>query len=74
VIVAEDVELTRDTNTVHWVVWNPFLYCVGDELRCVVGPNVSGNALQDEEVGQNVDHIDRLELAGDTDRQAFVGE
>ena len=22
----------------------------------------------DEEVGQNVDHIDRLELAGDTDR------
>ena len=32
------------------------------------------NALQDEEVGQNADHIDRLELAGDTDRQAFMGE
>ena len=30
--------------------------------------------MQDEEVGQNIDHIDRLELAGDTDRQAFVGE
>jgi hypothetical protein len=28
--------------------------------------------MQDEEVGQNIDHIDRLELAGDTDRQAFV--
>src|SRR6516225_12394927 len=25
-------------------------------------------------VGQNVDHIDRLELAGDTDRQAFMAE
>src|SRR5262249_12487464 len=36
------------------------------------GPDVSGNA--PEQVGQNVDHIDRLELAGDTDRQAFMGE
>ena len=53
---------------------DPFLYCLGEELRSVVGPNVSGNALQDEEIGQNVDHIDRLELAGDTDRQAFMGE
>ena len=35
---------------------------------------MTGDATQDEEVGQNVDHIDRLELAGDTDRQAFVGE
>jgi hypothetical protein len=34
---------------------------------------VSRNAPSDEEVGQNVDHIDRL-LAGDTDRQAFMGE
>ena len=25
-------------------------------------------------LGQNVDHIDRLELAGDTDRQTFVGK
>src|SRR5262249_34915362 len=35
---------------------------------------MSGNAMQDEEVGQNIDHIDRLELAGDTHRQAFMGE
>jgi hypothetical protein len=28
----------------------------------------------DEDVGQNVDHVDRLELAGDTDRQAFMSE
>ena len=30
--------------------------------------------MQDEEVGQNIDHIDRLEVAGDTDRQAFMSE
>ena len=30
--------------------------------------------MQDEEVGQNVDHIDRLELAGNTDRHAFMAE
>jgi hypothetical protein len=53
---------------------DPFLHGLGDELRSVIGPDVSGNAPQDEEVGQNVDHIDRLELAGDTDRQTFVGE
>jgi hypothetical protein len=53
---------------------NPFLHGLGDELRSVVGADVSGDATQDEEVGQNVDHIDRLELAGDTDGQAFMGE
>src|SRR5215831_6872246 len=53
---------------------DPFLHRLGDELRSVVGPDVSGNAPQDEQVGQNVDHIDRLELAGDTDRQTFVAE
>src|SRR5215510_9650766 len=41
---------------------DPFLHRLGDELRSVVGPDVSGNAPQDEEVGQNVDNIDRLEL------------
>src|SRR5262245_25799388 len=53
---------------------DPFLHRLGDELRSVVGADVSGNAPQDEQVGQNVDHIDRLELAGDTDRQAFMAE
>jgi hypothetical protein len=37
-----------------------FLHRLGDELRSVVGPDVSGNGPQDEQVGQNVDHIDRL--------------
>src|SRR4029077_12214106 len=45
-----------------------------DELRSVVGPDVTGNAAQDEQAGQNVDDIDCFELAGDTGRQAFVGK
>jgi hypothetical protein len=53
---------------------DPFLHGLGHELRSIVGPDASGNAMQDEEVGQNIDHIDRLELAGDTDRQAFMAE
>src|SRR5262245_56137625 len=53
---------------------DPVLHGLGDELRSVVGADVSGNAPQDEEIGQNVDDIDRLELAGDTDRQAFMGK
>jgi hypothetical protein len=53
---------------------DPFLQCLGDELRSVVGPDVSRNAPQDEELGENVDHIDRVELAGDTDPQAFMAE
>jgi hypothetical protein len=53
---------------------DPSLDSLGDELRSVIGPDVTGTAAQDEEVGQNVDHIDRLELAADADRQAFMGE
>src|SRR6266478_4242573 len=34
---------------------DPFLHRLGNELRSVVGPDVSGNAPQDEQVGQNVD-------------------
>jgi hypothetical protein len=35
---------------------------------------MAGNAAQDEQVGQDIDHVDRLELPADTDRQAFMGE
>ena len=52
---------------------DPFLHGLGDELRSIVEPDVTGNTPEDEEVGQNVDHIDGLKLAGDADRQAFVG-
>ena len=35
---------------------------------------MTGNATHDEEVRQNIDHIDCLKLAGDADCQAFMGE
>jgi hypothetical protein len=47
---------------------------VGLEPRTVNEPDMTGNAAQDEQVGQNVDDIDCFELAGDTGRQAFVGK
>ena len=53
---------------------DPSLDSLGDELRSIVGPDVTGNAAQDEQIGENVDDIDCFELAGDTDRQAFVGK
>src|SRR5262245_63120972 len=37
-------------------------------------PDQTGNAVQDEQIGENVDDIDCFELASDTDRQAFVGK
>src|SRR5437879_2482754 len=53
---------------------DPSLDSLGDELRSVVGPDGTGNAAKDEQVGRNVDDIDCFELAGDTDRQAFVSK
>jgi hypothetical protein len=35
---------------------------------------VARHATQNEEVRKNIDYIDGLELAGDPDRQAFVGK
>ena len=35
---------------------------------------MAGHAAQDEEIGQHIDHIDGLELAGHPDCQAFMGE
>ena len=29
---------------------------------------------QDEEIGENIDHVGRFQLAADPDRQALVGE
>jgi hypothetical protein len=37
---------------------DPFPRRLGDELRAVVGPDMDGNAAQDEEIGQDVDHVD----------------
>jgi hypothetical protein len=35
---------------------------------------MAGHAAQEEEVAEHVDHVRGLELAGDPDRQALVGE
>jgi hypothetical protein len=53
---------------------DPLLHGLGYELRSIVGPNVARHTTQDEEIGQHIDDIDGLELAGDPDRQAFAGE
>ena len=37
---------------------DPSLDSLGDELRSVIGPDVTGTAAQDEQIGQNVDDID----------------
>src|SRR5918993_5315150 len=53
---------------------DPFLDGLGHELRSVVGADVAQHAAQDEEIGQDVDHVRGLELASDPDRQALVRE
>src|SRR6266568_8372409 len=40
---------------------DPLLYCVGEEFGAVVGTDVLGNATQNEQVGQDVDDVDRFE-------------
>jgi hypothetical protein len=51
---------------------DPVLHHFGDELWAVVGADIAGYATQDEQVGQDVDHVDGLELAVDVDRQALM--
>ena len=53
---------------------DPFLHRFGHELRPVIGPDVPRHAAKDEKVGQDVDHVDRFELAIGADRQALVRE
>jgi hypothetical protein len=53
---------------------DPVLHGSGDELGSVVGADMAGNTAQDEEVGQQVDDVDRPEPARHTDGQALVGE
>src|SRR3974377_1715277 len=53
---------------------DPFLHRLGYKFRPIVGPYVTRHATQDEEIGQHIDYVDGLELAGDPDRQAFVGK
>jgi len=53
---------------------DPVLHGLGDELGAVVGADMPRNAAQDEQVGEHVDDIDRLELAIDPDGETLVCE
>ena len=53
---------------------DPGLHRLGDELWSVVRADVAGHTAQDEQVGQHVDDVRRLELACDADRQALARE
>jgi hypothetical protein len=53
---------------------DPFLNRTRHELGSVVGTHVAGYAAQDEEIGQDIDHVDAFELTRDPDGQAFMGE
>src|ERR671917_1008416 len=53
---------------------DPFLDRLGHELGAVIGADVARHAAQDEQIGQDIDHVRGLELAGNPDRQALVGE
>src|SRR5918994_4974333 len=74
-----------DVAVLPWAAWgdvgglrthgsDPGLNPLGHELRPVVGANMLRHAAKDEEVGQHVDHVDPLELAGDPDGQALARE
>lgn len=52
---------------------DPVLDRLYNELRAIVGTDIARNASQDEEIGQHIDHIDRLEFTGGADAQAFKG-
>jgi hypothetical protein len=54
--------------------FNLVLHGLRDELGAIVRTNVARHAAQDEQVGEDVDHIGRVELSRDPDREAFPGE
>jgi hypothetical protein len=49
------------------------LHGLGNKLRAIDGADIARHASQDEEIGQHVDHVDRLQPAGDPDAQTFMG-
>ena len=53
---------------------DPLLDGPGDELRAVVGADVSRDGAQDEQIGQHIDDVNRGELSPNPDRQALPGE
>src|SRR3989440_12881346 len=50
---------------------DPLLHRLGNELRAIIGTDMPGNAAQDEQVGEHIDDIDRLEPARYLNGQTF---
>ena len=53
---------------------DPLPHSCGDKFGTVVRPDVGWHAARDEQIGQHIDHVDRLEFACHPDRQALVRE
>lgn len=53
---------------------DPLTHRLGDELRTVIGADVPWHAVQDEEVGQNVDDVRGSQLPVDADGEALTSE
>jgi hypothetical protein len=53
---------------------NPLPYGLGDEFRTVVRADMARCPAQDEQAGQHIDHVRRLQLPGNPDDQAFARE
>src|SRR3954469_1295236 len=64
----------RDVGGLRADAADPLLHRFGNELRAIVGTDMPGNTAQDEQVGEHIDDIDRLEPVRDPNGQALVGE
>ena len=53
---------------------DPLPDSIGDELRPVVGADVGWDTSNDEQIGQGVDHVRRVQLPLHADRQALTAE
>ena len=53
---------------------DPILHRLGDKLWAVVRPDMPGDTAQDEQVGEHVDDVDRLQSARYPNGQALVSE
>jgi len=53
---------------------DPLLHRLGNELRAIIGTDMPGNAAPDEQVGEHIDDIDRLEPTRYLNGQTFVGK
>src|SRR5437762_9614385 len=53
---------------------DPLLHRLGNELRAIIGTDMPRNTAPDEQVGEHIDDIDRLEPARYLNGQTFVGK